>query len=466
MAILRKISIITALIAASAALFGFGRVNRTTRALRRPLVLAQSVQPVPSGTQRIRGREAAAAANLYDPPPLPDPDPIDWPMDPPDPFTDPFDPDELPLPELPDWPPESLDVPFDDPIPWPDPPDIEDPFPDDPSLFSNTIGGEPLGYTAGLAILPRANALAGEPQAAVNVPTALMPFPMKLPFHPAILAGQAKAPATRRKCDPTFATTVLIPEYRRNDLYFLNTCTKATARVVVGRSPIGVVRIPDGPLALVSNSADATLSIVDLNARSTVGTITLTLINGSRGQPTGMAISPDGATAYVIDHADFPGSVIWVVDLVNRSVIKTLSVGGFPASIAITSDGSQVWVTSRADGNITVIDTLTNTALFSLSGATLATGVAFNPAGTRAYVAQGIETGGNILVYDTSTYSVVATIPVGKLPHAVAVTPTGRHVLVTNALSNSITQIDTASNKVVRTVALRGKHPLGLTFIQ
>ena len=56
----------------------------------------------------------------------------------------------------------------------------------------------------------------------------------------------------------------------------------------------------------------------------------------------------------------------------------------------------------------------------------------------------------------------------GNLPHALAVTPAGRYVYVTNGLSNSISQISTLNNKVIRTIKLpSGKqHPLGITFLQ
>ena len=60
------------------------------------------------------------AGDQFVPPPFPDPDPFNFPLDPPDPFSDPFDPiNDLPLPEIPDWPPESDIDPFDDPFPLP-----------------------------------------------------------------------------------------------------------------------------------------------------------------------------------------------------------------------------------------------------------------------------------------------------------------------------------------------------------
>src|ERR1022692_1723243 len=76
--------------------------------------------------------------DVYDPPPLPDP----FPDDPPSPFDNPFD----PINDLPD--------PFEDLPPLPDLP--------------------PPGESAARLAVPRAAS------GATNVPTALMPFPMRL----------------------------------------------------------------------------------------------------------------------------------------------------------------------------------------------------------------------------------------------------------------------------------------------
>ena len=180
-------------------------------------------------------------------------------------------------------------------------------------------------------------------------------------------------------------------------------------------------------------------------------------------RPSGIAILPDGSKAYVTDHVALPGSAVYVIDLNTMKFTGTmLPVGDFPASIAATPDGSQVWVSSWGSGRVDVFDVLTNVGVFAFNVPS-PNGIAFNPSGTRAYVASG----GNNAVFaiDTSIYQVITQIPVGTLPHAVRVSATGRHMFVTNAISNSISLIDTGSNTVLRTIKLRGKHPLGLAFV-
>jgi YVTN family beta-propeller protein len=410
------------------------------------------------------------AGSEYIPPPLPPdipdfPDIPDLPL-PPDPWDIPFtDPPDLPDP----W-----DIPFPEDDPWDDPVgdfplpdlDIQDPFPDTPSLFS----GEELGYSAvpvpSSRTFPGDNALA--PRAATNVLTKLMPYPLRLPFHPVHVQGRLPSLTRQQMCDPATATKLVIPESGADTVAFVDTCPfKVTGRVRVGPFPLAVAGIPGTNLALVAyagpqNSSGA-IAVLDIMNRVVTKTIPLNS-PGGLATPNGIAVLPDGSRAYVTDHSCDPGSTIFAIDLTTFSVATTIPGYCFPAGIAATPDGSQVWVTSRGDSRVDIIDTLTNTDVFNF-GVSQPTGIAFNPTGTRAYVA---DTGLNVIrVMDASKYAQVASIGVGNLPHALAVSPSGADLFVTNALSNSISWIDTLSNKVRRTFVLPAgkKHPLGITFL-
>ncbi len=61
---------------------------------------------------------------------------------------------------------------------------------------------------------------------------------------------------------------------------------------------------------------------------------------------------------------------------------------------------------------------------------------------------------GNVSVIDTATNTVVATVTVGALPQALAVTPNGAHVYVANRISNTVSVINTRTNTVVATVTV------------
>lgn len=408
----------------------------------------------------------------FDPPPLPDPIDLPWPDDPPDILTDPFDPNDLPEPIDIPFPDEDFPDPFDDPLPLPDPPDLPDPF-DEPSLFPDPWDDLPdlpdlppppppiepqFGFTAQMTETPRA-------AAATNAPVALMPFPMRLPFHPAY-SGTDAAKAGR-SCNAQLSTKLLVVETNKNTLALLNTCPfKIAQRITVGNAPLAVAVTPDAKFAWVTNGLSSSISIVDLTSKSVAGTIALPAFNGVAATPGSIAFLPDGSLAYVTNHDANPGSVIFVIDVPNRKLLTTIPTDAFPASVAVTPDGSQVWVPNRGDSTITVIDSLTNTVIAHVR-ADYPTGVAFNPTGTKAYVAEAELSGnGYVRVLDVASTNTLTRIQVGNLPHSVKVTPTGHYVFVTNLGSNNVSEINALRDKLIRNIPVTGKHPQGLAFVK
>ena len=402
----------------------------------------------------------------YNPPPLPDPDPWDLPLDPPDPFDIPFDPiNDFPEPiDLPPFPEDPWDDPIADfPLP-PDPFELDDPFPDVPSLLADPFD-DPIDVPPPL---PPGAALGDQANAAVaNHVVKLMPFPMYLPLPPAITQKRPKVQP--KACDPSSATTLVIPETKAGRVAIVSTCPwSVLARVSVGTTPLRAASANDGQTVLVTTLSPPAVSVLSLSTRKVIASIPLAFDS----QPNNVAVLPDGSRAYVTSHEYNPSARVFVIDLTTRKVLTTLFVAGYPAGIASTPDGSQVWVTSRGDGVLSVIDTMTNSVVYTDDSFPYVTGIAFNPTGTRAYIATGDpgtgSTNGFLNVVDTATYQVLNTITVGVMPHKVKMTPTGRYVFVTNALSKSISQVSTETEKVVRTLTLPNglKHPLGLALIQ
>jgi YVTN family beta-propeller protein len=84
-------------------------------------------------------------------------------------------------------------------------------------------------------------------------------------------------------------------------------------------------------------------------------------------------------------------------------------------------------------------------------------GVASTPDGKKVFVTNTDDN--TVSVIDTTTNKVTATVNVGINPYGVAVTPDGKKVFVTNANSKNVTIIDTATNKVTATVNL-GSDPI------
>lgn len=107
--------------------------------------------------------------------------------------------------------------------------------------------------------------------------------------------------------------------------------------------------------------AQGGLSIIDLPTKTVTAQIPLGIF------PTGISISADGKTAYVVNSsipvpANGPGKVS-VIDLESQTVTSTIDTryGSFASDL--TPDGSKLYVTNINSGSISVIDTLTNTAI-------------------------------------------------------------------------------------------------------
>jgi YVTN family beta-propeller protein len=169
----------------------------------------------------------------------------------------------------------------------------------------------------------------------------------------------------------------------------------------------------------------------------------------------------------------FTGSGIWVVpfreEIIMRRAIRFLSneffIGVFLVVLlpAVTLGAPYAFVTNYgAPGNfVSVIDMATNAVVGSpISVGGEPWGIAVNPAGTRAYVANSASD--SVTVIDAQTRAVIGSpIPVGDFPIEVAIHPDGSKVYVSNFSSNSVSVINTTTNTVTKTLYV-GNQPYGI----
>jgi|SRR6266850_1183005 len=87
--------------------------------------------------------------------------------------------------------------------------------------------------------------------------------------------------------------------------------------------------------------------------------------NGGEEFPVSVAITPNGAFAYVANSAS---STVSVINTATNTVIATVPVGSTPHSPAITLDGAFVYGTNRIFITLSIIDTTTNTVVYMISG--------------------------------------------------------------------------------------------------
>jgi YVTN family beta-propeller protein len=171
--------------------------------------------------------------------------------------------------------------------------------------------------------------------------------------------------------------------------------------------------------------------------------------------PRGIAITPDGGTAYVSNG----GPTVTPIAIATGVAGAAISVGAHPAGIAITPNGTTAYVANSGPGTVTPIATATNTPGAPITTGAGANSVAITPDGTTAYVA---NIGAATVTPITVATNVAGTpITVGSHPDGIAITPDGRTVYVRNAGDSSVTPIATATN-TPETPVMVGTNPAGI----
>jgi serine/threonine-protein kinase len=157
----------------------------------------------------------------------------------------------------------------------------------------------------------------------------------------------------------------------------------------------------------------------------------------------------------------------WLVAGVVAAVAAVVGAGVFllrphaptGGSATTTSPPPAATPPSAQSGTVTTVPSGPPTIATSIRVGNGAFGIAVDPSGHTAYVA---NTGSNsVSVVDIATRAVTATIPVGRHPVGVAVDSSTRTVYVTNFDDSSVSIIDAASGAVITSVGV-GAHPGGV----
>jgi len=107
-----------------------------------------------------------------------------------------------------------------------------------------------------------------------------------------------------------------------------------------------------------------------------------------------------------------------VIDTATNTVIATITIPNSvnTVALAVSPDGSKIYVTNNNSGNVSVIATGTNTVIATIAVGLNPLGVAVTPDNSKVYVAN--EGSGTVSAIDTATNAVTAMIPVGVEPVA------------------------------------------------
>ena len=206
---------------------------------------------------------------------------------------------------------------------------------------------------------------------------------------------------------------------------------------------------------------------------------------------TDEAVAVDGSDLYI---ADAGASTVAVIDIATLATLPAtdytppemlINVGFFPEDLAVTPNGSQVWVadtgpqtgaTSNGEPSygqggaqpqkggtpftaVSVITASTKTVVGTIPLTAAPQEIAFSPNGQLAYV----TTPSDLVVIDVASRRVVGQVSGLQNPHGIAVSPDGSELYVTDATSASVSVIDAHSLRVTRTISV-GQMPWAVTL--
>ena len=151
--------------------------------------------------------------------------------------------------------------------------------------------------------------------------------------------------------------------------------------------------------------------------------------------PEGIAVSPDGKTAYAVLNTN---DTLTKIDLTAATPVQgaEVRVGNVPQNVVISPDGKTAYVSNEAGA----VPGPNEFQLYS-NGTPVA---AVYPTGTTVR--------GTVSVVDLATFKVTSSITVGH--HPIGMAFWGKYLLVTNAYSDNISVIDTTNNQEVRKINL------------
>jgi len=179
------------------------------------------------------------------------------------------------------------------------------------------------------------------------------------------------------------------------------------------------------------------------------------------GPPHELAISPDHKTAYIPIYGDgvygrnpHPGHVIAIVDLASKKMTGTIDVSPYlaPHGLQVDSKGT-LYATCDQSRKFLVIDPKTRTITAAIDTEGTGHWIAVLPDGSKAYVANKNDRP-FVSVIDIKARKMTGKIDMPNGTQGITVSPDGKRVLAVDYKDPKFVVIDTATDKIVDTVAV------------
>ena len=218
----------------------------------------------------------------------------------------------------------------------------------------------------------------------------------------------------------------------------------------------GIAFSPAGDRIYLSNvNGSIKVFAVDSNSRvSGLFSIALPNANAPRRKeeiPAGLTLSPDGKRIYVALNLS---NRVAEIDAATGKVIHLMDVGVAPFDVRVV--GGKLYVSNWGGRR---------------PGSGDLTGPAGRGTVVRVDAVQNVANEGSVTVLDLATGKTLSEVVVGRHASALALHPWGRYLVVANAASDTLSVIDTRTDKVVESICAKpnpaelfGASPNALAF--
>ncbi len=160
-----------------------------------------------------------------------------------------------------------------------------------------------------------------------------------------------------------------------------------------------------------------------------------------------IAMTPDGTTVFVVNPD--AGSVS-AIDTASETTLDEIIIGRDPRILALGLDGHRLYVTNQASATLTILETHPLAIRAALRVGPDPYGVVADPTGRLVYVAaSGAD---RVEVVDTELNQVIDTIAVQARPKGLAISNDGARLYVTHFLSGAVSVLDLAQRRVLHVI--------------
>jgi YVTN family beta-propeller protein len=251
--------------------------------------------------------------------------------------------------------------------------------------------------------------------------------------------------------------------------------------IAVGKDPRCVAWALDGNYVLVTNQASDSVSIASVSRGRVVQTISVD------AEPYGIVVHPGRNEGYVASSAANVVDVIRLYPTVKNlqsQVVRRIPVGPRPRGLALSADGTRLYVTHFLSGTVSVIDTSSYQVVQEIAtglDSNMAQKIAIHPSNGRAYLPHIRSNVINrFLLFDTAVFPVLSAIDLTSnkavpservdlslglssvnLPFDVVFSSDGRRAYVVNLGSEDLVAVDLATSSRVGVVDV-GNGPRGI----